>query len=170
MIYWVDPDDENNFRVVALDDAVLAWAASHDYDLGEGARDRTARNGADLWKIAKLYSENKEGGASGTFATDFPAFGYCYDYQGPDGTDPKGTWYLPSLRELEDLISAKNTIENEIVALGGNGLDSKNIWSATDYPGASYIEYIYFGDKGIHNNWDKQNFEDRWYARCIRSK
>ena len=167
VIYWVDPDDENNFRVVALDDAELAWAASCGYVLGEGARDRSARNGADLWKIAKLYSENKEGGASGTFATDFPAFGYCYDYKGPDGTDPKGTWYLPSLRELEDLLSARSKIEDDIIALGGKGFGAYNHWSATDSPGGANIEYIYFGN-GKHNQLAKTN--KSWHARCIRSK
>lgn len=167
VIYWVDPDDENNFRVVALDDAELAWAASCGYVLGEGARDRSARNGADVWSIAKLYSENKEGGASGTFATDFPAFGYCYDYKGPDGTDPKGTWYLPSLRELEDLLSARSKIEDDIIALGGKGFGAYNHWSATDSPGGANIEYIYFGN-GKHNQLAKTN--KSWHARCIRSK
>lgn len=167
VIYWVDPDDENNFRVVALDDAELAWAASCGYVLGEGARDRSARNGADVWQIAKLYSENKEGGASGTFATDFPAFGYCYDYKGPDGTDPKGTWYLPSLRELEDLLSARSKIEDDIIALGGKGFGAYNHWSATDSPGGANIEYIYFGN-GKHNQLAKTN--KSWHARCIRSK
>ena len=105
VIYWVNPENYD-FRVVALDysSSTYQWAASTDYVLGEGAQSMTARNGSDVWKIAKQYSDNKTGGASGDFATDFPAFAYCYNYQGPDGSDPQGTWYLPSYQELSDLL------------------------------------------------------------------
>ena len=41
VVYWVNPDDANDFRVVALDQgSSLQWAANNDYVLGSGASER----------------------------------------------------------------------------------------------------------------------------------
>lgn len=59
VVYWVNPDDANDFRVVALDQSQLMWGASRSYVLGDGVQGQTVRNGADIWKLAKASSEGK---------------------------------------------------------------------------------------------------------------
>lgn len=131
VVYWVNPDDASDFRVVALDQgSSLQWAANDNYVLGSGAQDQSARNGADVWQLAKQYSDNKTNGASGTFATDFPAFSYCYEKT--DGGVAKGTWFLPSFQELKDLYDAKGSVESVITANGGSAFSTLFVWSATE--------------------------------------
>ena len=131
VVYWVNPDDANDFRVVALDETRQTWAANNNYVLGSGAQDQSARNGADVWQLATQYSDNKTNGASGTFATDFPAFSYCYEKT--DGGVAKGTWFLPSIQELKDLYDAKGSVESVITANGGSSFMTNSFWSATEY-------------------------------------
>lgn len=132
VVYWVNPDDASDYRVVALDQgSSLLWAANNNYVLGSGAQSKSARNGADVWQLAKQYSDNKTNGASGTFATDFPAFSYCYEKT--DGGVAKGTWYLPSFQELKDLYDAKGSVESVISANGGTAFLTREHWAATEY-------------------------------------
>ena len=166
VIYWVNPDDANDFRVVALDEASTKWAPSPSsfFMLGPGARDRSARNGADVWKIAKSSSEEKKE-LSGVFATDYPAFGLCYEKT--DGGVAKGTWYLPSLRELEDLYSAKGTVEPFITAHGGTAFTGKDYWSATECDPDSYHAWI---KDFVFGNTMTGSFNAPNDVRCVRSK
>lgn len=165
VIYWVNPDDKNDFRVVAMDQASsLKWAPNSDYVLGEGARDRTARNGADIWKIAQASSEGKSSGESGVFADDYPAFSYCYEKT--DGGVAKGTWYLPSKQELLDLQSAKGSVESFITGNSGSAF-SALYWSATEYNEASNFAWMadfQRGDSGCDHKHASV------YVRCVRSK
>ena len=167
VVYWVSGSD---FRVVALDQASpkLAWAASDGYVLGEGARDQTARNGADVWKIAKKYSDDHTGAASGTFATDFPAFSYCYEKT--DGGVAKGTWYLPSIQELRDLYSAKGSVESVITAKGGTAFLNEDYWSGSEDSGNSsfYPWWKGLGD-GYESSYDQLRY-DKLNVRCVRSR
>lgn len=166
VIYWVDPDDENNFRVVALDQgSSLQWAASTSYYLGEEAQSQTERNGAAIMTIARQYSDNKTNGATGTFATDFPAFSYCYEKT--DGDVTKSTWYLPSIQELNDLFTIWDKSNEIITSAAGTELNPDgNYWSASA-PG----EYAW---KLKHNDWSSvQSILKNWgggMAICIRSK
>ena len=161
VVYWVNPDDASDFRVVALDQgSSLQWAANNDYVLGSGAQDQSARNGADVWQIAKQYSDNKTNGASGTFATDFPAFSYCYERT--DGGVAKGTWFLPSLQELKDLYDAKGSVESVITANGGSSFSFASYWSATECSG-SFTWFVNFVG-GFTNNGKSSNY----YVRCVR--
>ena len=165
VVYWVNPDNATDFRVVALDESKKAWAANTDYVLGEGARSQTERNGAAIMTLARQYSANHNGGASGVFATDFPAFAYCYNYQGPNNTDPQGTWYLPSKLELTDLYAAKGSVESVITANGGTAF-LLDYWSATEYS-SSYAWLVNFSDGYTDNN----GFETTgYYVRCVRGK
>lgn len=130
VVYWVNPDDETDFRVVALDRSSRAWAASLNYGLGSGAQNQNARNGADVWQIAKQYSDNKTNGASGTFGRDFPAFSYCYEKT--DGGVPEGTWYLPSLREMRDWHSVRDVVEPVVIDNNGMAFSTSDYWTATE--------------------------------------
>ena len=167
VVYWVNPADVADYRVVALDEATpLQWAASNSYVLGSGAQDLTARNGADIWKLAKDYSDNRTGGASGTFSTDFPAFNYCYEKT--DGGVAKGTWYLPSKQELLDLYSAKGSVESVITDNSGTAFSANIFWSATEYSGDSrYVGYVSFNTGNTTDNGRKSYGS---YVRCIRSR
>ena len=165
VVYWVDPDDASNFRVVALDESTLMYAASNDYVLGVGAQSAVLMNGADVWKIAKQYSDNQTNGASGTFATDFPAFSYCYEKT--DGGVAKGTWYLPSILELNKLYWAHLGIESTITARGGERIVGC-YWSATEplqYTVGAWAKY--FPDNVSHR---PDKFGIAFKVRCIRSK
>ena len=165
VVYWINPDDATDFRVVARDESTLAWAASTGYVLGSGAQSETERNGADVWKIAKSYSDNKTNGASGTFATDFPAFSYCYEMT--DGGVSKGTWYLPSKQELLDLYSAKGSVESVITAKEGTAFSAGYYRSATEsIPYTSYAWTVNF-IRGHNATTDKDYSR---FVRCIRSR
>lgn len=140
VIYWVNPEDDNDFRVVALDmSADMTWAPSTSYVLGAGARDQNKRNGADVWKIAKQYSDDKNNGASGRFDTDFPAFSYCYEKT--DGNVPQGTWYLPSLQEVNDLWDARyalNDISSQSNYIPWTTQDLRTATESTGWPNAAF--------------------------------
>ena len=165
VVYWADPADASNFRVVALDQSssTLKWAASEDYVLGDGARNQTARNGADVWKIAKRYSDNKTNGASGTFATDFPAFSYCYEKT--DGNVPKGTWYLPSKQELKDLESSRGRVDPVISDNEGTAIYGGRYWTATESTvtvGGAWEIWIAMGPTS------ETLITGRLHTRCLR--
>ena len=123
VVYWISGSD---FRVVALDESQKAWAASTSYVLGSEAQSQSDRNGAAIMTLAKNYSAETSNGTTGTFATDFPAFGYCYN------KTPVGTWYLPSKQELTDLYAAKGSVESVITANGGTAVSAGRYWSATE--------------------------------------
>ena len=166
VIYWVNPENDNDFRVVALDQgSSLQWAASTSYYLGEEAQSQIERNGAAIMTIARQYSDNKTNGATGTFATDFPAFSYCYEKT--DGDVTKGTWYLPSIQELNDLFTIWDKSNEIITSAAGTELNPDgNYWSASA-PG----KYAW---KLKHNDWSSvQSILKNWgggMAICIRSK
>lgn len=165
VVYWVNPDDASDYRVVALDQgSSLQWAVNNNYLLGSGAQSESARNGADVWQLAKQYSDNKTNGASGTFATDFPAFSYCYEKT--DGGVEKGTWYLPSKQELLDLRSAKGSVESVISANGGTAFLTREHWTASESGNASqnHAWYMFFGNEIVHYNPKVYSY----YVRCVR--
>ena len=171
VIYWVNPDDENDLRIVALDEeASLKWAPIISTTLGSEAMNVGARNGADIWKIAKSSSEEKRGELlKGVFATDYPAFSYCYEKT--DGGVEKGTWYLPAIRELEDLYSAKGTVEPLIIAHGGTAFTGDIYWSATEYyDSASYYSYYAWAKHWGLGRTMTTAFTSPNGVRCIRSK
>ncbi len=164
VIYWVNPDNASDYRVVALDQASLVWAPIDSYVLGAGAQSETARNGAELWTLAKASSEGKLSGESGDYATDYPAFAYCYNKT--DGGVAKGTWYLPSKQELSDLYAAKGTVESVITANGGVVLSSIH-WSATESrsdDGNALVQN--FGTGNIFHYSKPTSYN----VRCVRDK
>lgn len=163
VVYWVNPDDANDFRVVALDQSQLMWGASRSYVLGDGVQGQTVRNGADIWKLAKASSEGKLSGESGVFATDYPAFSYCYEKT--DGGVAKGTWYLPSLQELKDLYSAKDSVEPVITGNGGSAFPTAtDYWSATENTPTTAWR-MNFTDGGVYGRYFKPS---TFFVRCVR--
>ena len=164
VVYWVNPDDASDFRVVALDESSnLAWASNTAYILGSVAQDQNARNGADVWQLAKQYPDNKTNGASGTFATDFPAFSYCYEKT--DGGVPEGTWYLPSFQELRDLYSAKGRVEVVIAGNDGTVFSAVPYFSTLESSGDNSEVWTVFFTSGNTVSFSKIS---RYPARCVR--
>ena len=163
VVYWVNPDDANDFRVVALDESQLMWGADNSYVLGFGAQDQSARNGAYVWQLAKQYSDNKTNGASGTFATDFPAFSYCYEKT--DGGVSKGTWYLPSFQELMDFYDAKGSVESVITSNDGSALAQFLYWSATEHSSLNGNALNVYFSNGSRIYSPRSHI---FYVRCVR--
>ena len=171
VVCWTSPEDPNDFRVVALDEVSSVWAPNSYYILGSAAQDLSARNGADIWPLAKSYSADNTSAASnattGVFATDFPAFSYCYEKT--DGGVPKGTWYLPSARELQDLYAAKEAIVPVITAAGGTAINAKAYISSTeraDSPIAGRVYYYMRSEDGSLSSVLKTSTFG--VARCMR--
>ena len=163
VVYWVNSENNDDFRVVALDESSKAWAASTSYALGEGAQSQIDRNGAAIMTLARQYSANHSGSASGTFATDFPAFSYCYN------KTPEGTWYLPSKQELTDLYAARGSVESVITDHNGTAFSDAVYWLATefnDYSSAAWV--MYFGNEGSSFNSDSKT-TSYYCVRCVRS-
>lgn len=128
VVYWVNSSNAEDFRIVALDQkSEMKWSASKVYILGSEANDQSARNGSDIMTLAREYSSNI---ATGNFATDFPAFNYCYEKT--DGNVAKGTWYLPSSQELLDLYRAKSAIASMIRTSNGDELTDHYYQSSTE--------------------------------------
>ena len=162
VVYWVSGSD---FRVVALNEppSTLTWAANANYALGDGAQSETERNGAAIMTLAKNYSANHTGGASGTFATDFPAFSYCYNKT--DGNVSKGTWYLPSKQELVDLRGAIGSVESVITANGGTAF-SVDYWSATEYSDVAGGWSVRMSSNDVAPAFKTTSYS----VRCVRSR
>ena len=162
VVYWVNPDDKNDFRVVALDESSKAWAASTSYVLGSEAQSQSDRNGAAIMTLAKQYSDNKTGGASGDFEKDFPAFDYCYK------KTPVGTWYVPSQKELTDLCAVKGSVESVITANGGTAFSADLYLSATEVVDISFFAwYLKFS---IGGGFFYATKTDSYAVRCVRGK
>ena len=160
VVYWVSGSD---FRVVALDESQKAWAASTSYALGEGAQSQSDRNGAAIMTLARQYSDNKTGSASGDFFTDFPAFDYCYN------KTPVGTWYLPSKQELTDLYAAKGSVESVITANGGTAFSAGVYWSATESSSFNSATAWFMNFSTGYTVYDYKSSSSK-YVRCVRSK
>ena len=161
VIYWVNPENYD-FRVVALDESQKTWAANSSYILGSRAQSQSARNGAAIMTLARQYSANHNGGASGDFEKDFPAFGYCYN------KTPVGTWYVPSQKELKDLYDAKGSVGSVIIANGGRGFSAVSYWSATEFSySSSYALPVSFSSGATNGTSNKTTSN---YVRCVRGK
>ena len=167
VVYWGNPKDAEDFRVVAMDQTsnTKKWAINPSFVLGSGAQDENAFNGSEVWKIAKQYSDSRTGGATDNFATDFPAFDYCYNKT--DGGVAKGTWYLPSIAELSELRNARARVESVIIDNGGMAFSGIYYWSATEHSSRIDGAWDVNFSNGTRNYGHKT---DSNYVRCVREK
>lgn len=142
VIYWVNPDNPSDFRVVAMNvENVANWAAYNGWYLGDEAADQNKRNGAEIMTIAKNFSAS-HAGATGDFAKDFPVFNYCN--QKTDGGVNPGTWFLPSVAELKDLWDVRAQIQEVMDEYGINYL---YLWDRYYH----YVESATCVEEGRHN-------------------
>jgi len=57
--------------------------------------------------------------------------GYCYNLT--TGGLPTGSWFLPSLKELNTILTNKSTIKTAITSAGGTTIIGDYYWSSTEY-------------------------------------
>lgn len=164
VVYWINPTDKTDYRIVALDESSRAWSSSLGYYLK-----LSDQADGSVWSAgAKAYSDKRTNGASGNFARDFPAFAYCYNKT--DGGVARGTWYLPSIQELSELHKAANSVGPVIETHGGTALQANRYWSATEPSYGSknyYVWYRHFGNG--HNYFGNNSVKtNALNVRCVR--
>ena len=168
VVYYVDDIDQTDFRVIAMDESTpLSYSYLARYVLGSAAQQWDANDGSSVQLLAKEYSENTSNGTTGNFATDFPAFSYCYEKT--DGGVPKGTWYVPSVIELNLLLSSnRNLVNNAIYSSNGTVIQNKIYRSCNEYNGnTSNAWSVDFQTSGkVYGN--KENASA--VVRCVRKK
>jgi len=70
-------------------------------------------------------------GSSTTNASSSYAPGYCYNLTA--GGLPTGSWFLPSIKELNTIYNNKSTIDSAITSAGGTTISGEYHWSSTEY-------------------------------------
>ena len=91
-----------------------------------------------------------------------PADTGCAMYRGRSGTDPKGSWRLPTQRELMIIYSLHGQFAKTTTA-GFVAFSSSNYWSAAEYYGSNswYVNFL----GGVVTSYNKTN---GFRARCVR--
>ena len=98
------------------------------------------------WMTRKLYAQS---------TSVFPAAKACYEYTGALGTDTAGTWWLPSMFELAELMiddHLNKVNENSSLLSVSNGVAR---WSCVRYSSGYAWNYHY---AGISNNTGFANY------------
>ena len=170
VIFWVNPDDGTNFKIVSLDEvASKEWSTE---SVTTGATGTT--NGAE--NMAKVK-------AMPNYPAKYPAFAWC-----DDKTEGGNGWYLPAKNELLYLYCAsvgappvtwssgatgapvfdqgkRDTWNDRFTAtgVGGAGFTGNWCWSATEY--SSTNAWIVAFSVGYTNYSTKANYN---YVRCVR--
>ena len=105
-------------------------------------------------KYTKLvWSDNNDASHVGKLWID--AMNYCENLSLASQKD----WYLPSIKQLEQLYKQKNSLQH--VA------SYNTYWSSSEYVSDSSTAWsLYFGDGNI--NWNKKFY--KYYVRCVRGK
>lgn len=175
-VFWTDPNDPTNYKVVALCDPLLA-SEFRMYSSPElsnksvpGAQNKD--NGL-LNQLALIaMSNSKIDGATGDLKVDFPAAAMCYNYTGPDQIDPPGTWYLPAINELTFLYHRNDGID--IIAPQGWVTPVRNSGYVSSTENSDNPRLFWWVGMGmidganIHPNGAKYGGDGR--IRCIRGK
>ena len=169
VIFWVNPDNGANFKVVSLDHATFQrWSTEK---VTTGATGTT--NGAENMAVIKAIPD---------WHDKYSAFAWC-----DDKTEGGNGWYFPARDELQYLycasvLAAPVTWSNGttgapafvqsnrdswnalFTAAGVGGMDFKpNYWSATE-DSSNNASYIYFTD-GAVNSLSKTGYSS---VRCVR--
>lgn len=101
------------------------------------------------WATHKLYAQS---------STGFPAAKHCYEYTGALGTDAVGTWWLPSMFELAELMIDENlnkVNENSAVLSVSAGLLR---WSSVLLSASAAWRYYNGGLSGYYGLTDSSSY------------
>ena len=161
VVFWIDPDNSRHYKVVAVANQSngAKWAASTGYGLGAAGQSTT--DGFANQMAAKVYSQTR---ATGVLLTDFPAFGWCENYDAGDGS---GKWFLPSSEELKQVYAKRSVLAPVFKANGGSDWDNVDYWTSTEntYNGTKNAINIYMGGGGSYLHNGKTG---SMRVRCIR--
>ena len=169
VIFWVNPDDENNFKAVSLDETMQQWSSE---TVITGATGTT--NGAGNMTIIKGIAD---------WHTKYPAFAWC-----ADKTEGGNGWYLPARDEFQYLYCAsvdtepvtwtdndgpafdqanRNTWDARFTASGVGGTKFTNTiyWSATEESSFQDKAWIISFTDG-YTDWDGKDYN--YMVRCVR--
>lgn len=83
----------------------------------------------------------------------YPAAGTCYVYT-TEGTKV-GDWYLPSLAELALIMGRYSQIKQSLLAVGGQDLDNRSLYSSTQDDSPDYkhlVWYLYTANGGFNEH------------------
>ena len=169
VIFWVNPDDENNFKIVSLDEVEGKEWSTEDVTTGATG----TANGAENMAVIKAIPD---------WHDKYPAFAWC-----ADKTEGGSGWYLPANDELQYLYCAsvatapatwpertlgpaviqadRDTWDDRFTAtgVGGAGFASYFYWSATEC--SSTYAWIVDFSNGYTSNYNKSS---SYYVRCVR--
>ena len=112
--------------------------------------------------------------------TNYPAFEFAYYYGKNDGHNTQGTgfengWYLPTMYELNDIYSIKETIDNALDVAGGDKFGIFAIWSSNqdpNYEEECMARVFNFGATLSSNTnyfYDKSTQQSSTYACAVRA-
>lgn len=73
-------------------------------------------------------------------------------------------WYLPAMGQLSILMSISNIVNNSLMIVGGNSIQTEDYWSSTEGGGNAY-QWMNFSE-GMITEWDKSSFS---HVRAVRS-
>lgn len=111
----------------AYDIVVESTESAQDYSLWTGDRDGSD-NFSQIAADDRVNDTDEE--------SKYPAFYFAINYANQTNSHVSGTnyatgWYLPSICELYNLYSVKETVDNAITLCGGTALGTKSYWSST---------------------------------------
>ena len=90
------------------------------------------------------------------------AAGYCYNLT--TGGLAKGSWFLPSVKELYTVYNNKSTINTAITNAGGSTISSNYYWCSLEY--SSSIAWRLDMSDGYVGYYDKDGYNTSHYVRC----
>ena len=153
VIYWVNPENEDDFRAIAPTERVFAgcqWS-------GEVLSPDEFNGKAYCASVVESLR-----GGNGTTVAD--AIVWCYDMTVDD--DPPGTYYLPSFAELvvfNDNIATLREVRPDLIA----SLKAPSVWyytcNVSGQKGGWYGAYLN-GNKSLADG------SNNWGGRCVRNK
>ena len=113
-----------------LGDLVCTWTGSEDkVSLVTFSGDL---NGSDNWNVVQTNCSD-----TSDIATKYPAWDYAVNYGiiHWSGTPCESGWYLPTVAEFAELYNNKSTVNDGLIAAGGEPVTSDTVgfWTSTQY-------------------------------------
>ncbi len=118
-------------------------------------------------QIGTALGQNDDTGT----AANYPAFYFAKNYKDVDDSHVSGTiyqnnWYLPSVSELYDVFSVKNSINPAITLCGGDSLGDCSYWSSSQDNSSNNTAWTIQFENGGISSYPKAS--PGKYTRCIR--
>lgn len=158
VVFWVDPADTNNAKVVSLKRAAGPWSSAAS-PAETGAR--SSNDGAANTVLLRQSAEYADGALAALTLCDELGEG----------------WYWPAYNELLELFSAYNAgatdFDRILTEQGGDVIDAlrdgkgDRYWSSTEY-GAAYAYFVRVTSMSPDNSTRKTSTSNPRYLRCFK--